>query len=61
MAKCAICGSLLKRRYEMYKVVPWDDPDNVKEFPTWLQALQYGKYNYGMRFYLLDEDGNEDW
>lgn len=39
----------------MYKVIPWDDPDTVIEFLTWLDAYQYGSTHYGMRFDLIEE------
>ena len=38
----------------MYKIIPWDDPDTVIEFSTWLDAYQYGSTHYGMRFDLIE-------
>lgn len=38
----------------MYKVIPWDDPDNVKEFASFIDALQYGNIHYGSRYDLVE-------
>ena len=38
----------------MYKVIPWDDPDNVKEFASFIGALQYGNMHYGSRYDLVE-------
>lgn len=38
----------------MYKVIPWDDQENIKYFDTFLDALQYGNTNYGSRYDLLE-------
>lgn len=43
-----------KRSGDMYKVIPWDDVDNVREFDSWIDAYQYGSIKYGMRFDLIE-------
>ncbi len=50
-------GSFLipKKEALMYKIIPWDDPDTVIEFSTWLDTYQYGSTHYGMRFDLIEE------
>ena len=47
---------MYKYKVIVYKVVPWDDPDNVKLFDTWMDAYQYGSFHYGMRFDLIEQE-----
>lgn len=38
----------------MYKIVPWDDMENIKEFDIYIDALQYGDRYYGSRYDLIE-------
>lgn len=40
----------------MYKVIHWDEPDNVWEFDCYIDALQFGNSNHGSRYDLIEED-----
>lgn len=40
----------------MYTVIPWDEPNNIRKFDTYLDALQFGNANYGSRYDLIEEN-----
>ena len=41
----------------MYKVFPWDEPNKIFVFDSFIDALQFGNNHYGSR-YDLEEDQN---